>query len=336
MRPVATVCCLVLTLLAAPVAPAAAPQQPTTGPAAPGWPPDETRADVVPLLRQPVSPTSEIDRALAARDYEKAEQLLADAIERQSDARPLLIRIAGVFMLDRKPLNAAIALKKAEALRALDARERLELALAYVALGRDDWARPELERLAADRPDDVRPTYWLARLDYNAGQYAVAIARLREVVKRQPAFARAHDNLGLCHEALNQPDEAIGHYREAVRLTRLDEAPSAWPALNLAILLRTRGELEEAETLLREALRYDDTFAQAHYQLGVVLEASGRPDAALESLRQATAADPGYAEPYYVLARIARRQGRTADADAALAEFEQRRDAARVPEAPPR
>ena len=43
------------------------------------------------------------------------------------------------------------ALKKAEALAPLDSQERFQLALAYIAMKRGDWARPELERLAADR-----------------------------------------------------------------------------------------------------------------------------------------------------------------------------------------
>src|SRR5687767_9147980 len=87
---------------------------------------------------------SELDRALAARNYERAERLLADAIAREPDARQLLTQIASVFMLDRKPLNAAIALKKAEALGPLDNHARLQLALAYIAMRRGDWARPEL------------------------------------------------------------------------------------------------------------------------------------------------------------------------------------------------
>src|SRR4029450_12802578 len=99
------------------------------------------------------------------------ERLLPAAIERQPKSRQLLIQIAGVFMMDRKPLNAAIALKKAEALGPLDNHARLQLALAYVAMKRGDWARPELERLAKDQPDDVIPSYWLARLDYDAAQY---------------------------------------------------------------------------------------------------------------------------------------------------------------------
>lgn len=271
---------------------------------------------------------SELERALAARDYARAERLLADAIERKPDSRDLLLQIASVFQMDRKPLNAAIALKKAEQLAPLDRHERLQLALAYIGMGRRDWARPELARLATDEPDDFLPQYWLARLDYDDGQYASAVRRLRQVVGAAPGFVRAHDNLGLSYEALHEPEEALPHYREAVRLNRLNEAdPSAWPALNLGILLRTRGELDEAEALFREALRYDSDFAPGHYQLGAVLEERGRLDDAVQSLRKAAAADASYPEPHYALARIYRRLGDTSQADTALATFKRLREA---------
>jgi tetratricopeptide (TPR) repeat protein len=285
-----------------------------------------------PPARRVAPARSEIDKALAARDYERAERLLADQIARQPTSRHLLTQIASVFMMDRKPLNAAIALKKAEVLGPLDNEARLQLALAYIAMRRGDWARPELERLALAEPSNVIHTYWLARLDYDAGQYASAIRRLQGVVSQAPAFTRAHDNLGLCYEALNQPEDAIPHYREAVRLNRLDgKAGSGWPPLNLGILLRTRGELEEAEILFREALTYDQHFAPGYYQLGALLEERHRMDEAVKALGQAIAADAAYAEPYYALSRIYRRQGQTAKADAAMTTFKRLHDARREP-----
>lgn len=306
----------------------------------PAWPPADQPLEQgigeLPVLKPPTRVRTPLDRALAARDYERAEELLADAIAHQPDARQLLTQIANVFMLDRKPLNAAIALKKAEVLRELDDRERLQLALAYIAMQRDDWARPELDRLASSGADAILPAYWLARLDYNAGQYASAIERLQGIVDREPTFARAHDNLGLCYEALNQADKAIPHYREAVRLNQLSDEPSGWPPLNLAILLRARGDVAEAESLVREALRHDAALAPAHYQLGVLLEEAGRIDDAVQALEKATATDRGYAEPYYALSRIHRRRGKTAEADAALATFQQLHDAQRTTETPPR
>ncbi len=274
---------------------------------------------------------SPIDQALQARDYARAARLLADAIERQPTSRQLLTQIATVFMMDRKPLNAAIALKKAEALGPLDNHARLQLALAYIAMARGDWARPELERLVSAQPADVIPSYWLARLDYDAGQYTSAIERLQHVVAQVPTFTRAHDNLGLCYEALNQADQAIAHYREAVQLNRVDKTPSGWPALNLGILLRTRRELEEAEKLVREALRYDQRLAPAYYQLGVILEERGRTDEAVQTLRRAASVDADYPQPYYALSRIYRQQGRTADAITAMATFQRLHAAGREP-----
>ncbi len=315
---------LSLSLMPFLLAPAsAAPQMPTSSGI-------EQEIIAVQPMSRVAAATSELDKALAAQDFERAEQLLAEAIARQPTSRQLLTQIATVFMMDRKPLNAAIALKKAEALGPLDNPARLQLALAYIAMRRGEWARSELERLALAEPANVSHPYWLARLDYDAAQYASAIRRLKDVVAQAPEFARAHDNLGLCYEALNRPDEAIPHYREAVRLNRLGgSVRSAWPALNLGILLRRRGELEEAETLFREALTHDQRFATGHYQLGALLEQRGRMDEALEALRKATAAAVDYAEPYYALSRIYRRQGRTAEANAAMTSFQRLHDARR-------
>ena len=214
----------------------------------------------------PASPgAGELERALAAKDWPRAEQLLAQAIERSPQSAALLKQIAGVFLADRRPLNAAIALKKAEALAPLDPESRFRLVLAYVAMGQREWARPELERLVAAAPETAIYHYWLGRLDYDAGQYAAAVAHLQAAAIRDPSFPRTFDNLGLCYEALNQIDLAIAQYREAVRLNRLAADPSPWPAINLGSALARGGAYEEAETLLREAVRIDPAAAPAQY-----------------------------------------------------------------------
>jgi tetratricopeptide (TPR) repeat protein len=269
---------------------------------------------------------SELERALKDLDYERAEKLLAAQIERTPNSPELLKTIASVFLMDRKPLNAAIALKKAEALAPLDRESRFRLVLAYIAMKRGDWARPELERLAAAEPSTAIYQYWLGRLDYDDRHYESAIGHLRQSVTLDPTFSRAFDNLGLCYEALNQPEQAMAPYREAIRLNREAADKSPWPPLNFGILLRTRGELTEAEALFREALTYNDHFAVAHYQLGALLEQTDRADDAVKSLRKAAEIDPAYAEPYYALARIYRRLGRVAEADAALATFQRLRE----------
>jgi tetratricopeptide (TPR) repeat protein len=306
---------LLQTLLASASAAAAQP--------VPIAPPSEAPADGAKLREMAARRRAEIDKAIGARDWARAETLLVAEIERTQKPVDLLKLLAGVFMNQQKPLNAAIAIKKAETFGPLDAATRMQLALAYISMKRNDWARPELERLAAADPLNAGYAYWLARLDYDSGRYATAIDRLRTVVQREPSFIRAYDNLGLCYEAVNQPDKAVAQYREAIRRTRESGEKWPWPFLNLGILLKNEGQVEEAEALLNEALEADPAFAPALYHLGTILETSDRVAGAVEALRRAAAANPSYAEPHFALARIYRRQGRIAEADAALATFQQ-------------
>jgi tetratricopeptide (TPR) repeat protein len=273
---------------------------------------------------------SEIEHALKSRNWDRAEQLLAARIDREPNSPELLILLGHVFLIDRKPLNAAIAIKKAEALGPLDEATRYTLALAYISMKRGSWARPELTRLAESNPSNLAYQYWLARLDYDAGQYRAAVERFERVIAADATFVRAYDNLGLCYEALNQPEQAITHYRRALELNRKATSRSPWPALNLGTLFRQRGQTDEAEALIREALEYDTTLAQTHYQLGMVLEQRDRMSEAVSSLTEAATLDPSYADPHYALARIHRRQGRVAEANQSLAAFRRLREAERV------
>jgi tetratricopeptide (TPR) repeat protein len=263
-----------------------------------------------------------IDRALSDKAWSRAASLLVAEAERRPHDAELLVLTARVFFLDRKPLNAAIALKRADAIRQLAPAERMLLAMSYIALGHGEWARPELERLSSGDPANVTYTYWLGRLDYDKGQLESAASRFRAVIAGESRHVRAWDNLGLCYEALNRVDEALNAHETAVAANRDTATPSPWPPLNFGALLRQQRQLGRAEALLREAVRYDYGLARAHYELGVVLEQKGDTTGAVESLRRAAAADATYADPFYALSRIYRRQGQRSDADSALATFE--------------
>jgi tetratricopeptide (TPR) repeat protein len=262
----------------------------------------------------------ELEKAFVARDYKRAETLLIEEIDRNPGSAELLTLAAGIFFLDGEYLNSAIAYKKAEAIWPLDERSRFTLAMAYIKLNRSDWARLELEKLAAAVPQSPLYLYWLARLDYDAQRYNEAIAKLRKVIELDPKMVRAYDNLGLCYDFLGKFDEAIGYYRKAIELNRLQAQPSPWPHLNLAVVLIARGNPAEAEGLLREALRYDPKLPQAHYQLGVLLEKRGNYSDAIRSLKQAADLDPTYPEPHYTLSRIYQKLG---DKDKARESVEQ-------------
>lgn len=255
---------------------------------------------------------AELGEAVNRREYKRAEAILVEEANRDPKsprAAQLLVFAAGIFFLDGQYLNAAISWKKAEAITPLDDPSRFTLAMVYIKLGRRDWARQELEKLSLGRPQNPLYLYWLARLDYDAQNYAAAIKGLKEAIEFDPKMMRAYDTLGLCYDYLGQFDEAIRYYRSAVTLNRSERQPSPWPHLNLAMSLISVNQLSDAENSLREALRYDPKLPQAHYQLGRVLEMQGEYQAAVPELKEAMQNDPSFAEPHFLLGRIYQRLG---------------------------
>jgi len=269
-----------------------------------------------PLVRE------QVQAAIRARDYLKAEQILVGEIDRHPKSSEML-RLAGVlFFLDHKYLNAAIALKKAEVIAPLSDQDRFTLAMSYVILDHRDWARPELEKLADNNPRNPLYFYWLARLDYDAQQFPAAVEKLTKVIEMDPAFMKAYDNLGLCYEALGKFDEAEKTYQQAVLLNRKASPGSPWPPDNLGAMLMRQENFADAEQYLRESLRIDPNFPQAHYHLGLLLEKQNKDAEAIRELEKASAIDAAYAQPHYALGRIYRRKQETGKADAEFALFQ--------------
>jgi Flp pilus assembly protein TadD len=263
-----------------------------------------------------------LEAALKSGAYGQAEALLVEAVEREPRSPELLKLLGGVFFVQGRPLNAAIAFKKAEALIPLDERSRFTLAMAYVAMKKPEWARPELDKLVTAYPRNPLYLYWTGRLDYDNGQYASAVKRFLQVVELDPGYVKAHDNLGLCYEGLGQPADAERSYREAIRLDRARRPRSPWPTLNLGILFLRQDRVDEAESLFRESVQVEPRFPQGHYQLGIALEKNGRAGEAIGELQEAAKLDPSYPEPQYALARVFRKQGNRDKADEALALFQ--------------
>lgn len=256
---------------------------------------------------------SQLKKAIDARDYIAAEKLLLAEIERDprsATAARQLAFVGTVYFLNQDYMNAAIAWKKSEAIAPLDPHLEFSLAMAYIRMAHPGWARDVLESLAAKNSKEALYPYWLGRLDYDGHEYLKAIGHFQHAVELDPGMARAYDNLGLCYYYQNQNELAVENYRKAIDLQKVSAHPSAWPYLNLAITLQFLNQLAESEANLREAIRLDPKFAQAHFQLGTVLEELERPEEAITEMREAARLNPLYAEPHMAMARIYHKLGR--------------------------
>jgi tetratricopeptide (TPR) repeat protein len=271
----------------------------------------------VATLELPTSTATELQHAVDTNDYLTAEMLLLAEIERDpksAHAARLLAYAGTVYFLNQDYMGAAIAWKKSAAIAPLDPKLRFTLAMAYIRLNRTDWARQELESLAALDGKDALYPYWLGRIDYDGHEYNGAIQHFRKAIELDPKMARAYDNLGLCYYYQNQNELAVENYKKAIELDRDAGHPSEWPYLDLAITEQFLNETRDAETNLREALRLDPDFTKAHFQLGTVLEDEGRLKEALVELREAARLDATYAEPHMAIARIDHKLGNESDA----------------------
>jgi len=276
----------------------------------------------------PAGQRDELARSFAAKDYTHMEEILgrqAAAADTPANAAELRALAGAVEFLHGQMGRAALAFRQSDSIAPLGDADRFTWAMALVNLGDAQAAREQLTRLHDSHPDLPLYLYWLARIDYDQRLYAEAVAKLKRVVALDPAWARAYDSLGLALDMLDQPEEARETFLKAVDLNRRLAQPSAWPPHDLGALLLRLQQLKEAESALRESLRYDPQFPMAHYHLGRTLEAEGRDVEAIDEYRAATSHDPLVVEALYSLGLLCRRHGREAEAQAAFAEYKRRK-----------
>lgn len=270
-----------------------------------------------------VDPTivTEITDDVASKNYAKAEAELFAGIGTSAHQQIFLQVLGGVLFLDSKYLGAAIAYKKAEKYGALPETARFTLAMSYVELKRNSWAREELNRLNKEKPDQPLYAYWVGRLDYDEQRFADAKANFRKALEADPNFIRGFDGIGLCEDAVGNWNAAEENYRRANALNREQGSHFAWPPLDYGSMLSKLSRYPEAKLLLKEALIIDPSLAKAYYELGRVEERTSNQDAALADFKIASSLDPHDPSPVYALFRLYKATGREHLATITMARF---------------
>jgi len=119
---------------------------------------------------------------------------------------------------------------------------------------------------------------------------------------------KAYDNLGLCYEAVGKFDESEKTYQTGSAAESQANPGSPWPPDNLGAMVDAAGALSDAEQYLRESLRIDPNFPQAHYHLGLVLEKQNKDAKPSVNSSGPARLTPHMPQPHYALGRIYRRR----------------------------
>ncbi|MBI3996675.1 MAG: tetratricopeptide repeat protein [Candidatus Omnitrophica bacterium] len=146
--------------------------------------------------------------------------------------------------------------------------------------------------------------------------YRSALVMWSDVVRKRPANARAHANLGFALAQSGQHDAAMAHYIEALRLKPTD----AETHNNVGASLVQIGKLDDAIAHYREAIRLAPRYAEAYNNLGVALLRQGRAPEAANQFARALALKPRTAGVHYNLGNALATQGRGNEAIAQYAD----------------
>ena len=108
----------------------------------------------------------------------------------------------------------------------------------------------------------------------------------------------AHDSLGVALDAEGKHQEAIDHYKNAIKIN--PEYDNAY--YNLANAFKDLGNMEEAAKNFRETIRVNPNFTNAHNNLGIILEMYyKRYDEAIHQYRQELKIQPDNSGVHYNL-----------------------------------
>jgi tetratricopeptide (TPR) repeat protein len=155
----------------------------------------------------------------------------------------------------------------------------------------------------------------LAAMTWQQGHIYRNIETLwQDTLAKNPASWLAHDNYGDALLAKGQFENALGHFRQALRLNSRDVV--AWFDSGCALL--GEGKLDEAIHSFQEAVRVQPQHGRAQYYLGLALAKRGRVDEAIDAYQKALAINPADSAVLSSLAGALMGKGRFDDAAARL------------------
>ena len=138
------------------------------------------------------------------------------------------------------------------------------------------------------------------------GKAEEAISHYKEALRIRPAYATARTNLGAALSKQGKLDEAIANYNEVLRA----KPDMAEAHLNLGAVLVSQGKVDEAISRFQEAVRLKPDYADAHANIGLALASKGQLDSAIASYNRALQLRPAFAEVHNNLGFALARQGK--------------------------
>ena len=258
--------------------------------------------------------------AAAARQWPQAEKLLTGYLAQHEGTAATHTLLGLVLLNENRPNDSLKEFTRGAKLEYPSAEDFRYVALDYALL--NDYADADRWMTKAVELNGKQSESWyeLGRIRYMENRFADSVEAFHQALLIEPRLVKAENNLGLALEGLNQQEDALAAYRQAISWQRDDAHPSEQPWLNLGILLSDRDDQPGALAALTEAEAIAPHEPAIHAALGKLYRRGQQLDKAQAELEQAVAAKPGDASLHFQLGEVYRREGRQAEARAQFAQ----------------
>lgn len=220
---------------------------------------------------------------------------------------------------DAKARESLAELSTGARYRAPSALDLKIVALNYLLLKDEPSAEKWLTASVALNPRDPQAWFYLGRTKYSETKYAAAIEAFQHCLKIDPENVVAEYNVGLSYEGLNQNEEAIQAYQNAIAWESQHEVKSPDPFVDLARLYLHQNQPDKAVPYLLQAVAAFPELSLPHEELGKAYLALHHLPEAQEQLEKATQLSPQKASLRCVLGQVYQEENMTAKAQS---EFE--------------
>ena len=241
--------------------------------------------DAVPILQRavalsPQNATAHQDLAAAfiqLSQYEDAVEQLRAALKISPDAAQLHYNLGLALKMEDDAQGAIPELETAERLDGSAPEPPYVLGVLYLQVGRYEDAARELNTSLKQRPANGDGWATLGSVDNKLDRLPEAVSALREAIRQLPQQPDPHLTLAAVLVKQNQPEEATAERKAAAALMRTNmNRQRAEVATHSAESQLKDGKVEDAIAQYREALSYDDTYADAHSGLATALDRQGK------------------------------------------------------------
>lgn len=241
---------------------------------------------------------------LVAGEPGKARVILQELVDLHPALTSAWALMAGVYMMDNDEKGLAECERKLSRAKKQDFITTIVLAQMALRQARLVEARTYLDQALSMRPNTPLLLELLLRLDVQEGRRDWAGGHIRALLSLDPGHPFA--NQVLASMQLERKE-----YAQAENSLRRSLARQSDPTVlnDLAWVLQEKGQLDEAEAMVREALKANGKMAVAWDTLGMVLMKRGKFPEAVEAFQQALALVPDAPMVQFHLAVLCDKQG---------------------------